>query len=131
MKQDMVVNAYWLKRLVKKWEKIARLAQKEAENHRKAEDNQYYRGLVRAYRKAAEELKETTEIYELPADQAVKQRPKEATWSCCLPAGAECPLEGKIPVDQDIMLIDCMTEDCPYLKIKGYTRLRPADNGKS
>lgn len=50
-------------------------------------------------------------------------------WKCKKPIGEPCPLDEKIPLAQDIMLVDCMTEDCPYLEIEGHKRMQQADTG--
>lgn len=44
-------------------------------------------------------------------------------WECRKKIGETCPLESKISIADDIMLIDCMEADCPHLKIEGMVRI--------
>lgn len=61
-----------------------------------------------------------------PKGRGHKKRRCKMDWHCNRPTGAECPLKQK-PCWEELELIDCMTADCQYLKIEGFTREKTAD----
>lgn len=46
-------------------------------------------------------------------------------WDCRKKIGEKCPIEDKISINEDILLIDCMGADCPHLAIEGFERKPP------